>query len=106
MGVSSGKSRASGMVRGNEVGMENSESEGWLSVLEGLIMGVVTEVVHAFKVGGVTVVMIVDSATVGLGIWSVTEMDGMDVVIVSKILEDLGGGLVIVPKGMQGGEEV
>lgn len=50
------------------------------------------------------VMMVVDSSNVGLGMRSVTEMDGKDVVIVSEMLEDLGG-VVMVPKGVYGGGE-
>lgn len=44
------------------------------------------------------VVMVVELTNVGLGIGSVTEMDGIDVVSVSETLKDLGRGVVIVPK--------
>lgn len=89
MGVSSGKAWASGMVRVNEVGVEKSKSEGWLSVSEGLIVGVVIEVVQTFKVSGVMVVMVVDLENVGMGMGIVTEIDGIDVMIVSKPLKGL-----------------
>ena len=55
-------------------------------------MGVVIEVVHAFKVGCAMVVMVVDSTTVGMGIGIVTKIDDMEVVIVSESLEDFGWG--------------
>lgn len=61
--------------------------------------------VKKFKVSGVMVVMVVDSANVGMGLGIVTKMDGIYVMIVSKTLEGLGGGVVMVPKGMYGGEE-
>lgn len=77
-------------------------------------MGVCSEVVLVFKiletkVGGITiegsegvivVVMVIDSAMVGIGMGSATEIDGKGVVIVLETLDGLGGGLVKVPKGM------
>lgn len=71
-GVSSRKVQASSMVRVNEVGMEKSESEGWLSVSEGLVVGIVTKMVHIFKVSGAIVVTMVDSANVEMGMGIVT----------------------------------
>lgn len=88
MDVFSGKAWASYMVKGNEVGVEKSKSEGWLYVSEGLVMGVVIEVVHAFKVGCAMVDVVVDSIKVGVGIRIVTEIDGMEVVVISEALVD------------------
>lgn len=66
-------------------------------------MGVVTEVVQTFKVSGVMVVMVVDLANVGMDMRIVTEMDGINVMIVSETLEGLEGGVVMVPSGMYSG---
>lgn len=98
------KAWASGMVRVKEVGVEKSEYERWVSVSEGL--GVVLEEVQVFKVGGEMVVMVFDSSSVILGMEKVTEMDGLDMVIVSETLEDLGGGMALVPKVIYGDGEV
>lgn len=65
--------------------------------------GVVIEVVRAFKISCVMVVMVVDSKKVRVGIRIVREVDGMDVVIVLEALEDFGGGVVVIPKVMYGG---
>lgn len=92
MDVFSRKAQASSMVKGNEVGMEKSESEGCLYVSEGLVMGVVIEVVQGPKIYCEMVVMVVDSTKVGLGNGIMTKIDGMKVVVVSEELEDFGGG--------------
>lgn len=94
------------MVKGNEVGVEKSESEGWLFVSIGLGEDeVVSEVVHLFIIGGVVIVMVVDLINVEVGIGIVTEMDDMVVVVASEALEDFGGEMVIVLKGMYDGGE-
>lgn len=49
-----------------------------------MVVGIVKEVVQAFKIGGVMVVMVVDSTKVGMGIWIITEMDCIGVIIVSE----------------------
>lgn len=100
--VSSQKAQASSMVKVNEVGVENSESEGWISISEDLVVEIVTEVVQTFKVSGV---MVVDSIKVGMRMGIVTKLDGIHVMVVLETLEDLGGGVVIVIQGMHGGGE-
>lgn len=49
--------------------------------------------------------MVVDSSNFRLGMGSEIETNGLDVMSVSETLEDLGGGVVMVPKGMYGGGE-
>lgn len=79
--------------------METSDSEGWLSVSLGLgEVGVVSEVVQIFIRGGVIVVMMVDLTQVRLSMGRVIEMDGMDVVVVLEVLENLGGGWLWLQK--------
>lgn len=79
--------------------METSDSEGWLSVSLGLgEVEVVSEVVQIFISGGVIIVMMVDSTQVRLSMGRVIEMDGMDVVVVLEVLENLGGGWLWLQK--------
>lgn len=53
-------------------------------------MGVVRKVVHAFKVGCAMVVIVVDSTEVDVDIGMVTELDGIEVVVVLEVLENFG----------------
>lgn len=98
--MSSEKIRALGMVKGNEVGVEKIELEEWLSVSDGLLKGVVREVVHAFKVGGAKVVIVFDSTNVREGIRIMTQFYGIEVVIDLEVLEGFDDGVDTVPKGM------
>lgn len=54
------------------MGVDNLESEGCLFVSEGLVVGIVTKVVQSCRVSGVMVVMVVDSAKLGMSMGIMT----------------------------------
>lgn len=88
------------MVKGNEVGVKKEKSEGRLSISYGLEIGVVKEVVHAFKVGGAKVVIVVDSTKDREGIRIVMKFDGIEVVIDLEVLYGFNDEVDMVSKGM------
>lgn len=52
------------------------------------------------------VVMVINSANVGMGMGIATKLDGIEVMIVLETLEDLGEGVVMIPNGMYGVDKV